>query len=317
MRKTFDIVGIGVAVFDVVVVVDQLPEEETVVRSDRRSVGLGGAVAVATATAGALGGRVALADSLGFDPLSESILASLGAASVDVSCIARSEKNSASVATIWVNSVTGARTIVFSPGSEAELSWGEALSETVAASRILHVNGRHLNTCLKAVEVAKQNDVLVSFDGGAHRYRTEVLPLVRTSDILIVAEHFARSHWRMQNDSSSEITAEELVSFLQSEFGSRLVGVTCGERGSWLGTREGNYWHQPVAPTSVVRDTTGCGDTYHGAFLLAMAKGLKPAECSQIAATVAANNAEHLGAMGFDAMQLKESLSRQYAKLRR
>lgn len=315
MLERFDIVGIGVSVFDVVVVVDQIPEEEAVVRAGQRAVGLGGAIAVATATAGALGGRVAFADSLGFDPLSESILATLQTASVDVTCVERSAEQSASVATIWVNASSGSRTIVFSPGSEAELGWSERLAQTVASSRILHINGRHLNACLRAVEVAKQNGVLVSLDGGAHRYRSEILPLVRASDVLVVSEHFARSHWLTRNSSSRAITPAELVSFLQSEFDSGLVGVTCGDQGSWLVVKGGKVWHQSAAEIQTVCDTTGCGDTYHGAFLLAMAKGLEPAECAEVAATVAANNAEHLGSFGMDAARLRESLLPKYPKL--
>ncbi len=147
MRNRFDVVGIGVSVFDVAVGVDRIPEEETVVRAMKRSVGLGGAVAVATATAGALGGRVAFADSLGLDPMSESILATLRAAAVDVACVQRSAEQSASVATIWVKASSGSRTIVFSPGSEAELGWSDELAETVASARILHINGRHLHAC--------------------------------------------------------------------------------------------------------------------------------------------------------------------------
>lgn len=315
MLERFDIVGIGVSVFDVVVVVDQLPEEEAVVRAGRRAVGLGGAIAVATATAGALGGRVAFADSLGFDPLSESILATLQAASVDVTCVERSAEQAASVATIWVNASSGSRTIVFSPGSDAELGWSENLAKTIACSRILHINGRHLSACMQAVEVAKQNSVLVSFDGGAHRYRSEILPLVRASDILIVSEHFARSHWLTQKTSSAAIAPAELVLFLQSEFDSGLVGVTCGDQGSWLVAKGGKVWHEPAAATETVCDTTGCGDTYHGAFLLAMARGLEPVECAEVAATVAANNAEHLGSFGIEPVTLRESLLRKYPGL--
>ena len=86
MTNRIDILGIGVSVFDIVVAVDRLPDEEQVVRAGGRSVGLGGAVAVATATAGALGGKVAFADSLGLDPMSELILATLRRADVDLAC---------------------------------------------------------------------------------------------------------------------------------------------------------------------------------------------------------------------------------------
>lgn len=317
MEKRFDVTGIGVSVFDVIMVIGQMPQEEAVVRARQRAAGIGGGIAVACATAGALGGRVRFADRLGYDPLSESIIASLEAASVDVSCLQRSEQDRASVATIWVQEASGSRTIVFSPGPEShDLVWSESLAESVASSRILHINGRHLSACLQAIHVAREYDVQVSFDGGAHRYRPEVLPLVCASNILIVSEHFALSHWRASTSSTGAIAPAELTAFLLAEFECRLVGVTCGERGSWLAVRGGQPWHQEAVAVDAVRDTTGCGDTYHGAFLLAVAKGLSPVECGRMAALVAAENAACLGAFGFDAATVRDRLWREYPQLR-
>tara|TARA_R110002073_G_scaffold56905_14_gene144793 strand:- start:7280 stop:8209 length:930 start_codon:yes stop_codon:yes gene_type:complete len=308
LQKQFDVIGIGVSVLDAVMVVDGFPAEETVVRAEQRAVGIGGGIAVATATAGALGGRAAFADLLGFDPMSESILAALRAASVDVSCVRQSEDQTASVATIWVNAASASRTIVFSPASDLELAWSDELARGVAAAKILHLNGRHLRTCLQAIEIAKQHGTLVSFDGGAHRYRSEVLPLVRASDILIVSEHFAHEHFKSQTKSNAGVSPSELVSFLQSEFGSRCVGVTCGERGSWIAETDQSPWHQPATTVEAVCDTTGCGDTYHGAFLFAWSQGRSPRKCAEVASLVAAHNATELGAFAFDARQVSAML---------
>ena len=96
MQKQFDILGIGVSVCDIALVIDELPQEETVVRAKERSVGLGGGVAVAVATAGVLGGSVALADQLGLDPMSDMIVSVLERASVDLRCLNRSDEHMAS-----------------------------------------------------------------------------------------------------------------------------------------------------------------------------------------------------------------------------
>ncbi|GAA5506268.1 carbohydrate kinase family protein [Novipirellula caenicola] len=308
MQKQIDVIGIGVSVLDAVMVVDGFPAEESVVRAQQRAVGIGGGIAVATATAAALGGRAAFADLLGFDPMSESILAALRAASVDVRWVQQSDDQTASVATIWVNAASASRTIVFSPASDLELPWSDELARGVAAAKILHLNGRHLRTCLQAIEVAKQHDTLVSFDGGAHRYRSEVLPLVGASDILIVSEHFAQEHFKSQTKSDAAVSPDELVSFLQREFGSRCVGVTCGERGSWIAGTDQSPWHQPATAVEAVRDTTGCGDTYHGAFLFAWSQGRSPRECARIASVVSAHNAKGLGAFAFDADKIAAML---------
>ncbi len=305
MNKTFDITGIGVSVLDTALVVDRLPDSEDVIRASHRSMGLGGGVSVALATAGLLGGRVALADSLGDDVASESIIAELQRANVDLSTLQRTSEETASVASILVEAESGNRTIVYSPGTAPDITWNDAIARQVASSKILHLNGRHLNACRHAIEVAKTKGVKVSFDGGAHRYRDEVLPLVEASDVLIVAEHFAKAHSIACDAHLASDSPEELITFLQRCFPSEIVAVTCGERGSWIGTRRESIWHQSAITANPVRDTTGCGDTYHGAFLMALAKGLPVKRCGEIASIVAASNAEHLGALAFSTTDVR------------
>ncbi len=299
MNKTFDITGIGVSVLDTALVVDQLPGSEDVIRASQRAMGLGGGVSVAIATAGLLGGRVALADSLGDDVASESIIAELQRANVNLSTLQQTSEESASVASILVEAASGKRTIVYSPGTAHDLTWNDAIARQIAASRILHINGRHLDACHRGIDVAKSNSVKVSFDGGAHRYRGEVLPFVQASDVLIVAEHFAMAHLNACEAKLPNSSPPELVASLQHCFEAEIIAVTCGERGSWIGVRGESIWHQSASPANPVRDTTGCGDTYHGAFLLSLAKGLPIKRCGEIASIVAGSNAEHLGALAF------------------
>ena len=100
---------------------------------------------------------------------------------------------------------------------------------------------------MQAVDVAKVKDVTVSYDGGAHRYREEVLPLVARADVLIVAEQFAQAC--LGSDSTD---AAELCADLFAKFNAAIVGVTCGTRGSWFQNRQGAHsaqgdcWHQPA-----------------------------------------------------------------------
>jgi sulfofructose kinase len=62
--------------------------------------------------------------------------------------------------------------------------------------------------------------------------------------------------------------------------GPGLVVITDGVRGSWSYPREGEWFHQPAYRLPNVVDTTGCGDSYHGAFLFGLLKGM---ELEQIA----------------------------------
>lgn len=64
------------------------------------------------------------------------------------------------------------------------------------------------------------------------------------------------------------------------------IGVTLGSAGSlW---RVGGGFHHVTAPRVRVRDTTGCGDVFHGAFALALAEGVPPLRAVRFASAAAA-----------------------------
>ncbi|WP_068263956.1 carbohydrate kinase family protein [Rubripirellula obstinata] len=301
-KQSIEIVGIGVSVLDLVMVVDDLPGEEEVLEAIDRFSGLGGGVSVAMATAASMGISTAMLDCLGTDNVSDSIVCQLADAGVDTQLIDRDENVSASLATVWVKQSNGSRTIVFSPGKFKEtepldFQWTDRCAEIVSAAKFLHLNGRHFDASMKAVEVAKHSGVKVSYDGGAYRYRAEILPLVEQADVFIVSEHFARTHCESKSKRNGvSDSPASLCQALIRDFDSELVGVTCGDRGSWFATSGGDAFHQPADRVAQVVDTTGCGDTFHGAMLAAMVRGLPLRACSEIAAKVAAHQAKHLGA---------------------
>lgn len=300
-NKDLDLLGIGVSVWDSIMSVASYPTEGVVVRADGRRFGVGGGVAVACATASVLGCRSAFVDSLGHDETSNRIMGALRAHGVQVDAVQRSDGASGSTASIWASRDSGDRTIVYSPGQETPLVWTEAIESAVAGAKIFHCNGRHLDICRRAVEVAKAAGTRVSFDGGAYRYRAEILGLVAEADILVVAEHFAGSHFSKLSDANPAELAERLA----EEFGSQIVGVTCGSRGSHFVTADGDRWHQPAVPSDRTIDTTGCGDTFHGSFLACIARGMTPRVAAELASTVASINTRELGAMSISPDDLR------------
>lgn len=64
------------------------------------------------------------------------------------------------------------------------------------------------------------------------------------------------------------------------------VAVTLGARGS-LWWRDGRAIHLP-APRVQARDTTGCGDVFHGAYALALAEGANAPDAARFATAAAA-----------------------------
>jgi sulfofructose kinase len=77
--------------------------------------------------------------------------------------------------------------------------------------------------------------------------------------------------------------------------GPRIVVVTDGTRGSWVLSQDGHAFHQPAYLLPEVVDTTGCGDSYHGAFLFGLLQGMGLQQTASFASAVAALNSQALG----------------------
>ena len=128
---------------------------------------------------------------------------------------------------------------------------------------------------------------MVSFDGGAGRYRPEMRTLVPLADVCIVAREFAE-HFTQESDPPAA------ASRLLGE-GPQLVVITDGLRGSWVYPAGKPSFHQPAFPLAQPVDTTGCGDAYHAAFLFALLRDMPLQSAAAFASAAAALNARRLG----------------------
>lgn len=284
--KPFDVVGLGVSTVDLLMQVDHLPADEEILRADAFSLQGGGPVATAIVAAARLGAHTAMIDAVGDDWRGETICREYAEQGVATDWIVRRPGHTSATALVLVQSGSGTRTIVWSPGSAAELSPDEVPYAALEHAVYLHVNGRHGLACLRACEHARRSGVQVSFDGGAGRYREETRRLVPLSDVCIVAREFAT---RYTGQPDPERAGPALLAA-----GPRLVAITDGLRGSWVFTRSGLNFHQPAFRVPVV-DTTGCGDAYHGAFLVGLCRDLGVEGAAELASATAAISARTLG----------------------
>lgn len=286
-KEQFDVIGLGVSVVDVVSLVDHFPVQEEVQRARDVTVQGGGPVATAMVTLARLGANVAMLDLLGDDWRGGLIREEFQREGVCTGYLKLVKGYTSSTASILVRQHDGARTIVYGPGTTPELSPTDVPQDVFATAKILHLNGRHWEACLQACRYARANQVQVSFDGGAHRYRPQIRELVSLTDICIVARDFARQYTQ---ETEIPTAADRLL-----REGPSLVVITDGTRGSWVYPRQGEAFHQPAYRVSEVVDTTGCGDSYHGAFLFGLVKGLSLKRTAALASAVAALNSQHLG----------------------
>jgi sugar/nucleoside kinase (ribokinase family) len=312
-NQSCDVFGIGVSVMDTILVVDELPTQESVAEAKARSVGIGGGVTVALSTIGLLGGSAELVDKLGVDVTSQAIVDRISQCGVNTANVVRDSDCSPSLACVLVLSKNGSRSIIFSPGNAESLNADDKCLSAIGNAKILHINGRHLQLSKKAASLAHDCGTKVSYDGGAHRYRKEVVPLLHLVDFLIVSEQFAMAH--AESKAVPYTDASSLASLLQDDFGCELVVITLGEKGSWISPIGCSSWLQPVFNMTDIIDTTGCGDTYHGGFLWAITRGASYKECGEIASYVSAQNTQGLGALAFDCDSTLKQLHKDYSHL--
>ena len=175
---SLDVIGLGVSTLDILSLVDDFPSDDNVQRAAAVAVQGGGPVSTAIVTAAALGARTAMIDRVGDDWRGTTIMGEYRQAGVGTEFLEVVPGCTSSIATILVRKTDGARAIVYSPGTTPELSPADVPAAAIAASRLLHINGRYLDACLHACQIARRAGVRVSFDGGAHRYRPEMRPLV-------------------------------------------------------------------------------------------------------------------------------------------
>jgi sugar/nucleoside kinase (ribokinase family) len=281
-----DVIGLGVSTVDIVSLVDHFPAEEEVQRANDMTVQGGGPVATAMVALARLGAKVAMIDAIGDDWRGALIREEFQREGVVEHLKVRKDGTS-STACILVTRHNGARSIVYFPGTAPELSPADIPRTVIESAKILHVNGRHWDACLQAVKMAREAHVKVSFDGGAHRYHPELDQLVPLTDICIIARDFAEKYTR---ETDIRRCAKMLL-----ESGPSLVVITDGIKGSWIQSQEGQAFHQPAHRLPQLLDTTGCGDSYHGAFLFGLLKGFDLEQTALFASAVAALNTQRLG----------------------
>ena len=245
----------------------------------------GGGPAATGATAVArLGGKVELWSYVGDDYHGQMIRRELERDGVDVSQIHVAPNHRSPSSYIEVDSETGERTIYGSGfdrrpiGVDACFDPGRA-----GAARSLLVTEFVPSV---AVEAAKR----VHASGGvvvADLFRVDgpVSELVHYVDALILPE--------MSVESLAGRYDVPTALGILSDLGSTMPAITVGPKGCYY-VNEGRVYHCPAFAIRAV-DTTGCGDSFHGAYCYAMAQGWPQHESIRFSSAVSAVKATRLG----------------------
>lgn len=258
-QKKIDILGIGASTLDRFIVVDHYPTGREVQQVVSSTTDGGGPVATALAVAGKYGARTAMIDSIGDDMVGRHILDDFKKYNVNTDAIHIEKGEKSGVATILVKQSTGERAVFFERSTATEPEFLEVHKQLIESANILHINGRHRQLMHSAMAVAKEVGTIISLDGGAQRYDEEMKPITEESHIVIVARDYAEKY--------TGTTDLEKACRIIHDRGALIAGVTDGANGSYFVWPDGTFYRCQAFPQEYVVDTTGAGDSFHGAFL--------------------------------------------------
>lgn len=283
---SFDILGIGCVSVDDLLFVDAFPPPDAKVQIRRAERHFGGLAATALVAAAKLGGRCAFGGLLGHDEMSGAVEANFLQHGVDVTCAVR-DSHARPIHSVIVVGAVGTRNIFFDASAPVGASASGPSEGLIRSASVLFVDHLGPEGALRAVRIARNSGVPVVADfeeGNAPPFKE----LLEQVDHLILPEVFAR-------DLTGKRSAEDAVKALWNEARDTVV-VTCGAKGvRYAMAKNPNEVRTfPAFPTEVI-DTTGCGDVFHGAYALALARSQGVDDRIRFASAAAALKAERTG----------------------
>lgn len=281
-----EIVGFGSACVDFIVVIAAIPGSDESLPIEDYSAQGGGKVATAMAAASRLGGPVGFIGKVGDDEFGSFIKADFERHGVDTRFL-KTERGASSPFSIVMTEVgKKARSILSFKGTMPPVGLDdfdlERLLEYIWGAKWLHLS----KAGEAEVELAKafrRRGGKVCYD--ADTYFPEVEVIIPVVDAFIASRQFVRMYGGL-DESARDARALRKVLWRIHDRGPEIAIATLGGDGI-----TGIIYDEPYeAPafTVDVRDTTGAGDVFHGAFIFAMWKGFDPKEACLFAQATSA-----------------------------
>ncbi len=282
--------------------VEDFDEARQRTRYRARRVGPGGMMGTAVAQSAALGVRTRLLSMLGDDRDGRAIVRQLRAHGVVTRGVVRSKTHATTVAVVLVDHRTRERRFLVPDRRKIEADAPDFDLSSLTRETVLMVDGHFAGQASRAVRLARKRGAAVVAD--FHSPRPACLRLLPYVDFPILPREFATA-WHGGSPRDTLLA-------LREEFGGNPV-MTLGELGA-LALWEGRFVEIPPRRTRV-RDTTGAGDAFHGAFAAGLCLGFSFVEALHLASRAAAACCTELG--GSSRLLQPDEISRRPAGRRR
>jgi sulfofructose kinase len=279
--SALDVLCVGHASFDLVLTVPHHPDADEKLFADSLLGCGGGPAANAAVTVARLGSRAAFAGYLGEDLYGCTHLQELQQSDVDTRLVVRGS-NPTPLSVILVKP-DGRRALINYKGGTAPLP-ADAIDFSRLAPKVILFDGHEPDISSPlASDCHRSGSAMTVLDAGSLHRGTQAL--MDQVDYLVCSEKFA-AQWLQKDDPPEALGRLAHV--------APAVVVTLGERGLiWrIGGEQGAL--NAFAISAI--DTTGAGDTFHGAFAAGLAAGLAWSELLRLASAAGALCCTRLGA---------------------
>ncbi len=278
-------ISIGHSAWDRTYRVKDLPAPPSKVRALEHIENGGGTAANAAASIARLGGEVELWSRVGNDGFGNQVIDELDRTCVDTQFVIRHEGSRTSTSVVIVDQ-RGERLVISERdhAMPAQPDW-LPLDRIDGRSFVLSDLTWREGT-IAAFQRAKEKGAITLID-------IDIAGGIPSDEILKLTEFAVASESALEEFFPAPTIDEQLAAVLAK--GPRHAGVTRGEKGYHWRTSAGSSGSLPAFKVEVV-DTTGAGDTFHGALALAIASGLGDAAAARFASATAALKCRRLGA---------------------
>lgn len=294
--RTPVIAVIGMVTVDYLYVVGEHPKADSVSRALEHQTVAGGLAGRGAIAARRLGGRVKLLATCGTGEHSRVMQDELEAEGVECTWVAYDQPSQHSAVIVAREDAT--RTIVWLPQPMADARALKQLPAFLDGVDVALLDATDEALVTAALDECEARGITTVIDTGSGRPWTR--RLLGRVDHVIAPEKFVVRE--------TGLAADEAARALSGDACRAVFGVTQGPRGGVFTTgaepeRLTRWQAAPVTPL----DTCGAGDTFHGAYAWALAQGLPPAECFDLAAWSAALKISRLGNAGIPTLDELES----------
>ncbi len=287
---------IGMATVDYLYVLDDYPKADSVTPALEHQTAVGGLAGRGAIAASRLGGPTRLLATCGTGTHAQVLREQLDAEGVDCTWVAYDQPSQHSAVILARGDAT--RTIIWLPQPMADARTIERLPDFLEGVDVALLDSTDELLATAALDECEKRGLTTVLDTGSGRPWTRGL-LGRADHVIAPEKYVLREMGQ---------PAERAARELWSDTGRGVLGVTQGPKGGLFTTGKGpeHLRRWGAAPLLAV-DSCGAGDTFHGAYAWALARGLAPAECFDTAAWSAGLKVTQLGNKGIPTLAQLES----------